>query len=62
MTSLQYQREPFPEVRELEEQTATLWLGNGTIHIVETGSENTYYKDQFGNRFYCKNYPVQYFN
>jgi len=42
---------------ELEEVTADLWLDQGTIEITEYGSENTYYKDQFDNEFYCKNYP-----
>ena len=43
--------------RELEETTSDLWLAQGTITVVEYGNENTYYKDQFDNRFFCKNYP-----
>ena len=43
--------------RELEIKTADLWLDQGTIRITETGSENTYYIDQFGTEFFCKNYP-----
>ena len=43
--------------RELEENTANLWLEQGTIKIEDYGSENTYYIDQFDNRFFCKNYP-----
>ena len=46
-----------PELTHLEENTADLWLSQGVIWIDETGSKNTYYLDQFGNRFYCKNYP-----
>jgi hypothetical protein len=48
---------PLPKIVELEEKTANLWLSLGTITIDETGQENTYYVDQFGNQFYCKNYP-----
>lgn len=43
--------------REIEEQTAALWLSLGTVEITHEGSENTYYRDEFGNEFYCKNYP-----
>ena len=43
--------------RELEEKTADLWLSLGTIKIESYGSENTYYVDQFDNKFFCKNYP-----
>jgi hypothetical protein len=43
--------------KELEEQTAALWLAQGTVKIDCLGSENTYYVDQFDNRFFCKNYP-----
>lgn len=46
-----------PECKEIEEVTANLWLSQGTITITSTGSENTYYVDQFGLEFYCKNYP-----
>jgi hypothetical protein len=46
--------------RELEINTADLWLDQGTIWITETGCENTYYVDQFGTEFYCKNYPSDY--
>jgi len=44
-------------VRELEEKTAALWLETGAVVVEEYGSENTYYLDQFDNRFFCKNYP-----
>jgi len=46
-----------PNIKEIEEKTADLWLALGTIKITETGQENTYYVDQFENQFYCKNYP-----
>jgi len=46
-----------PEINEIEEITANLWLELGTIKITDTGQENTYYVDQFENQFYCKNYP-----
>ena len=46
-----------PNIKEIEEKTADLWLSMGTIKITETGQENTYYADQFANQFYCKNYP-----
>ena len=43
--------------REIEERTVKFWLSIGTLTIEEYGEENTYYCDQFGNKFYCKNYP-----
>ena len=46
-----------PKLIELEECTAALWLARGTIWVVSVGEENTYYCDEFGNQFYCKNYP-----
>lgn len=46
-----------PIITEIEEKTATIWLALGTITVTSTGSENTYYIDEFGNEFYCKNYP-----
>jgi hypothetical protein len=46
-----------PECTEIEETTANLWLSQGTVTITSVGSENTYYVDQFGLEFYCKNYP-----
>lgn len=45
------------KLAELSEKTATLWLANGSIEIDSVGEENTYYTDEFDNRFYCKNYP-----
>jgi hypothetical protein len=46
--------------REIEEKTADLWLEQGTIRITEYGNENTYYIDQFGTKYFCKNYPQEY--
>jgi hypothetical protein len=46
-----------PDIKEIEEKTANLWLELGTVKITDTGQENTYYVDQFENQFYCKNYP-----
>ena len=43
--------------RELEEKTALIWLARGTIWEESRGQENTYYRDEFDNKFYCKNYP-----
>jgi hypothetical protein len=48
---------PLPNPQELEINTADNWLSIGTIWITETGSENTYYIDQFDREYYCKNYP-----
>ena len=46
--------------RELEEITARTWNDNGVIRITEFGNENTYYVNEFGHTFYCKNYPKLY--
>jgi hypothetical protein len=43
--------------REIEIPTADLWLSTGAITITETGEENTYYVNDFGHLFFCKNYP-----
>ena len=50
---------PLPELTELQIETAELWEAIGTITRTEHGEENTYYEDQFGNRFFCKNYPQE---
>lgn len=42
---------------EIEERTAVNWLQRGTIAETSRGEENTYYRDEFENQFYCKNYP-----
>jgi hypothetical protein len=46
-----------PKITEIEEVTADNWMSIGTIWVTDTGSENTYYIDQFDNQFFCKNYP-----
>lgn len=46
-----------PQVTEITEKTANIWLSQGTITITSTGAENTYYVDQFNMEYYCKNYP-----
>ena|ERR1035437_2827897 len=46
-----------PKLTELEECTAGDWLARGTIKETSRGEENTYYRDEFENQFYCKNYP-----
>jgi hypothetical protein len=45
--------------KELEIQTAELWLASGAIKVTEIGQENTYYVNEFDHKFYCKNYPTQ---
>jgi len=47
-----------PKIRYIEQTTVDLWLTIGTITISELGEENTYYVDQFGLEYYCKNYPL----
>jgi len=47
---------------EIEESTATLWEKQGTIVISCYGNENTYYVDEFGIEFFCKNYPKYWTN
>ena len=44
----------------IEENTVSAWLASGAIQLQTTGNENSYYLDQFGNQFYCKNYPGHY--
>lgn len=46
-----------PQVTEITEKTANIWLSKGTITVSSVGAENTYYVDQFGMEYYCKNYP-----
>lgn len=43
--------------RELETAEAFEALAAGAIWIEAEGSENTYYADEFGNAYFCKNYP-----
>jgi hypothetical protein len=47
----------FPAMREIEIQTAITWLALGSIWLTDTGAENSYYENEFGMRFFCKNYP-----
>ena len=49
-----------PKIIWLEEFTANLWEAHGTIKPIWYGDENTYYVNEFGQEFYCKNYPNQY--
>lgn len=56
MTNRKYAR-TLPTIHELEEKTANLWLEQGTITITSIGAENTYYVNEFGMEFFCKNYP-----
>ncbi len=37
--------------------TADLWLSTGAVTITDIGEENTYYANEFGHLFFCKNYP-----
>ena len=44
-----------PVIREIEIKTADLWLSTGAITVTNTGEENTYYMNEFGHLFFCKN-------
>ena len=44
-----------PEVREIEIKTADLWLSTGAVTVADIGEENTYYVNEFGHMFFCKN-------
>jgi hypothetical protein len=44
--------------REIEIKTAETWLASGAITISDIGNENTYYVNEFGHEFFCKNYPI----
>jgi hypothetical protein len=44
-------------LREIGINVAQAWLAAGAITLVETGEENSYYVNEFGHRFFCKNYP-----
>jgi hypothetical protein len=46
-----------PKITEIEIKTMESWLATGAIVLTDTGSENLYFIDQFGNQFYCKCYP-----
>jgi hypothetical protein len=43
--------------KEMEVATAKARLAAGAIKLECYGSENTYYFDEHGNRFFCKDYP-----
>jgi hypothetical protein len=43
--------------KEIEMPTADLWLSTGAVTITDIGEENTYYANEFGHLFFCKNYP-----
>jgi len=45
------------KITEIEIKTMETWLKTGAIVLTDTGSENLYFVDQFGNQFYCKCYP-----
>ena len=49
--------ESLPKITEIEIKTMECWLATGVIVLTDTGSENLYFVDQFGNQFYCKCYP-----
>ncbi len=42
-------------LEELEVATAANWLERGTIEETHCGEENTYYVDEFGYQYFCKN-------
>jgi hypothetical protein len=46
-----------PELHEIEINTANFWLSTGAIRVTDIGEENTYYENEFGHLFFCKNYP-----
>lgn len=46
-----------PELRELEIKTANFWISTGAVRVTEIGEENTYYENEFGHLFFCKNHP-----
>lgn len=52
--------QPLPVRREIESRTAELWLKTGAIQLETTGNENSYYVNEFGHEFFCKNYPEHY--
>lgn len=45
------------KLKEIQIKVAQAWLATGAITLVETGEENSYYVNEFGHRFFCKNYP-----
>ena len=55
-----FEKTCFYQVKSLEPFTANLWEAQGTITPIWCGDENTYYVNEFGQEFYCKNYPNLY--
>lgn len=47
------------KLREIEITTASLWLAKGAIEVAETGAENTYFINEWGHEFFCKDFPNQ---
>lgn len=43
-------------LKEIEVKTALAWLAAGAIELVEVGEENSYFENEFGHRFFCKDY------
>ena len=43
--------------RGIEVETDEVWLASGAITVSDIGEENTYYVNEFGHEFFCKNYP-----
>jgi hypothetical protein len=50
----------YSKIKYIEPKTVEIWLSLGYIKSTWYGGENTYYVDDFGIEFYCKNYPSQY--
>jgi hypothetical protein len=46
-----------PVLEYIEVNTMQLWLKLGTIWATDIGSENVYFTDEFGFKYYCKCYP-----
>jgi len=47
-----------PKRKEIEPETAALWVSLGSITPTWYGEENTYYVNEFGHEFFSKNYPT----
>ena len=53
-------QQPIAMPSEIEQVTVDSWLLTGAIQLETTGNENSYYVDEFGHGFFCKNYPEHY--
>ena len=42
--------------KNIEVKIAKEWLKSGAIHITEQGEENTYFENDFGHKFFCKDF------